>query len=384
VAIIAGLLTAITQYLRYKDTPKKTFYSKLLWPTAISLAVSLAFSFLVGISYEKKGPGFWIALHAGVFMAVYAIVANAGYIWSGMKGKLRLAGASIAHIGFGMVLLGILISAGNKKTLSINTTGISPLKMQNANDVNNNPMENTTLIKGVATDMGSYNVTYKGDTINPRDRKRYFEIAFLAKDGRDSFRLYPDIIENNKGGEGVTPNPDSKHYLHKDIFAYITFLTDPNAKVKDTTSFRNQTVVIGDTSFYSNGMWTVKQLELNPTDGRFATYKGDTIVAANISVIAKDGRLYQARPAFRLKGNELEMLTDTVMSQSLIFALRKPGDIEKQEVEIGIKESNAILDFITLKVYEFPAINVLWLGVIVTVIGFLMSMLQRFKLMKND
>ncbi|HSR38157.1 MAG TPA: cytochrome c biogenesis protein CcsA, partial [Phnomibacter sp.] len=46
VAIIAGLLTAITQYLRYKDTPKKTFYSKLLWPTAISLAASLAFSFL--------------------------------------------------------------------------------------------------------------------------------------------------------------------------------------------------------------------------------------------------------------------------------------------------------------------------------------------------
>jgi cytochrome c-type biogenesis protein CcmF len=85
-----------------------------------------------------------------------------------------------------------------------------------------------------------------------------------------------------------------------------------------------------------------------------------------------------------LKGNELEMLPDTVMSQSLIFALRKPGDIEKQEVEIGIKESNAILDFITLKVYEFPAINVLWLGVIVTVIGFLMSMLQRFKLLKND
>jgi cytochrome c-type biogenesis protein CcmF len=384
VAIIAGLLTAVTQYLRYKDTPKKTFYSKLLWPTAISLIASLAFSFLVGISYEKKGPGFWIALHAGVFMAVYAIVANAGYIWSGMKGKLRLAGASIAHIGFGMVLLGILISAGNKQTLSINTTGISPLKMQNANDVNNNPMENSTLIKGVATDMGAYNVIYKGDSVNPRDRKRYFEIAFNAKNGSDSFRLYPDIIENNKGGEGVTPNPDSKHYLHKDIFAYITFLTDPNAKVKDTTSFRNQTVVIGDTSFYSNGMWTVKQLELNPTDGRFGAFTGDTIVAANISVIAKDGRLYQARPAFRLKGNELEMLPDTVMSQSLIFALRKPGDIEKQEVEIGIKESNAILDFITLKVYQFPAINVLWLGVIVTVIGFLMSMVQRFKLLKND
>nr|MCU0396040.1 cytochrome c biogenesis protein CcsA [Chitinophagaceae bacterium] len=313
VAIITGMLTAITQYFRYKDTPKAVFYRKLLVPTAVSLVISLAISIIGGIAYEKKGPGFWVALHLGVFMAVYAIVANAGYIWSGFKGKLRLAGASVAHIGFGMVLLGILISASNKKTLSINTTGISPLQMRDANDVNNNPMENTTLIKGVATDMGQYMVTYKGDTVNPRDRKRYFEIEFADKKGKEKFQLYPDIIENNKGGEGVTPNPDARHYWYKDIFTYITFLSDPEARVKDTTSFKNLTVVIGDTSFYSNGMWTVRQLELNPTDGKFAAYKGDTVVAADISVIAKDGRLYQARPAFRLRGNELEMIPDTVM-----------------------------------------------------------------------
>jgi cytochrome c-type biogenesis protein CcmF len=78
------------------------------------------------------------------------------------------------------------------------------------------------------------------------------------------------------------------------------------------------------------------------------------------------------------------MLPDTVMSQSLVFALRKPGDMDKKEVEIGIKESNAILDFVTLKAYEFPMINVLWLGIIVMVVGFVMSMLQRRKLAQRN
>ena len=377
VAIIIGLLTAATQFLRYKTTPKDIFCKRLLWPAVISLALSLLLSFTLGISYEKKGPGFWMALHVAQFMAIFAVVGNASFIWTVLRGKLKLAGASVAHIGFGMVLLGILISASNKNTLSINTTGISPLKMKDENDVNNNPLENTTLIKNVPTTMGSYEVTYTGDSVNPRDKKRYYEVKFAHAKTGEKFALYPDIIENNKGGEGVTPNPDARHYLHKDIFAYITFLTDPNVAAKDTTTFKMRTVVIGDTSFYSNGMWTVNRLDLNPTDKRFSAYQSDTIVAADITVISKDGRQYKARPAFRLKNLDLEQLPDTVISQSLVFAFRKPGNIEKKEVEIGVKESSAIMDFITLKVYEFPAINVLWLGIIVTVIGFGMSIRQR-------
>lgn len=379
IAVIAGILTAVTQYLRYKDTPQKVFYRKLLIPTLIAVVCTLLISFFVGIHYDKMGTGFQSALYVGVFAAVYAIVANASYIWIGLNGKLKLSGASIAHIGFGMVLLGILISASNKTVLSINTTGISPLKA----DDKENSYENTTLIKGLSTDMGKYMVTYVKDTVNPRDHKRYYEIDFKGKNGKEGFKLYPDVIENNKGQEGLTPNPDSKHYFNRDIFTYVTFLSDPDKKKNDTTSFKNKTVVMGDTSFYSNGMWVVNKIEFNPSDEKFKSQPGDTLLAADITVIAKDGRLYKSRPAFRLKGNQLEMMPDTVMSQSLVFSLVRPGDPSKKEVEIGIKESSAILDFITLKVYEFPGINVLWLGVIVTVIGVFISMVRRIQMMQR-
>ncbi|CAA9514566.1 MAG: Cytochrome c heme lyase subunit CcmF, partial [uncultured Segetibacter sp.] len=69
-----------------------------------------------------------------------------------MRGKLKSAGASVAHIGFAMVLLGILISSSKKSVLSYNTTGMSPLKMGDKES----PLENITLVKGLTTDMGKY------------------------------------------------------------------------------------------------------------------------------------------------------------------------------------------------------------------------------------
>ena len=373
IALVAGLLTAVTQYLRYRQTDKKVVLKKISLPLVVASLFTLAISLGMGMQFSEYGEGFRIAMYITLFAASFAVAGNLGYIWSGLKGKLKLAGGSVAHIGFGFLLLGILISAGNRTVLSINTTGISPLK---ATDKENS-RENTTLIKGQPTDMGKFMVTYTRDTINPRDRKRYFEIDFNRKDGKEKFQLYPDVIENNKGGEGLTPNPDARHYIDKDIFAYVTFLSDPEAKQRDTTAFTNAMVAIGDTNFYSNGMWVVNGLELNPSSAKFDLYKGDTVVAADITVIAKDGRLYRAQPAFRFKGNSLMMLPDTVMSQSLVLSLNRTGELAKREVEIGIKETNSILDFITLKVYEFPLINLLWLGVMLIVIGFMMSMVQR-------
>ena len=77
-------------------------------------------------------------------------------------------------------------------------------------------------------------------------------------------------------------------------------------------------------------------------------------------------------------------ITDTVVSQSLVLKFNKVLDQKTGKLEIGVKESAAITDLITLKVYEFPLINVLWLGVVVMVIGFFMSIYQRVKAGKNS
>lgn len=376
VAIILGILTAITQYLKYKNTTKEFLRKKLLIPTIVSLAISAAISIWGNINYDSKGIGFLAAIHLAIFAAIYTIVANAAYVWLGFKGKIKAAGSSVAHVGFGLFLLGILISSSKKTVLSYNTTGMSPLK---AGD-KESPLENITLVKGIETDMGRFMVTYKKDTLNERDRKRYYEIEFKQKDGKETFSLYPDIIENNKGGEGVTPNPDARHYWHKDIFTYLTFLGDPEKiRAKDTTTFRNREVKVGDTLFYSNGMMFIESVTVNPNNKKYKFTPSDTALALNISVISKEGNRFSLQPLLQVVNGRVQYQPDTVMAQSLVVNFNQVKNQETGILELGVKESNVVLDFITLKVYEFPFINLLWIGVIVMVVGFVMSIVQRLK-----
>ena len=120
---------------------------------------------------------------------------------------------------------------------------------------------------------------------------------------KNSFNLYPDIIENNKGSEGVTPNPDAKHYWNKDIFTYLTFLGDPDKiKAKDTSTFRNKEVQIGDTLFYSKGLMIVKQCyQLIRRMKNIILSNSDTAIGLNITVISKEGNRFAAQPLLHVK-----------------------------------------------------------------------------------
>jgi cytochrome c-type biogenesis protein CcmF len=380
VAVVIGLLTAVSQYFKYKDTPKSFFTKKIWLPTLIAVLISASISVFGNIGYVKKGPGFLVAIHLAIFAAVYAVVANTGYIWKGLNGKVKAAGASIAHVGFGLVLVGILISSSKKTVLSWNTTGITPLQAADPKDKGNaagDPAENITLFKTLPTDMGKYMVTYVKDTVNPKDRKRYFEIDFKGKEGRDDFKLYPDVIKQNKGGEGFSANPSAKHYWYKDIFVYITSFRENDHE--DTTSFKNREAKVGDTLFYSNGFMIFNKVHVNPPEQKNRYAENETAVILDITVVNKDGRRYPARPGIALSGESSRFITDTVVSQSLVLRFNKVIDKDAGKMEIGVKESGSITDLITLKVYEFPMINVLWLGVLIMVTGFIMSIVQRVK-----
>ena len=194
---------------------------KLKMPLLVTILLTALIYIFVGVAFKEKGIGFEGAIYVALFAAVYTMVANIFYWTTLQKSKLKSAGASIGHIGFGMVLLGILISSSNKTVLSWNTTGISPLRMESKKNPAGNPKENITLFEGIATDMGKFMVTYVRDTFGDLD-KRYFELAFKNKKTEETFFLYPDVLKNNKGMEGFSANPSSKHYWNKDIFVYVT------------------------------------------------------------------------------------------------------------------------------------------------------------------
>ena len=373
IAILLGLFTAFGQYLKYKSTSRSYLVKKIWKPTLISLVISLLISLFGGIHYDKYGTGFLAAIHLAFFAAVYAIVANAAYIWAGLKGNIRAAGPSVAHIGFGLMLFGILVSSAKKELLSHNTTGIS-LNFDAASG--QNPMENITLLKGVRTDMGKYWTTFvSGDSMDERSKTTYYHIRFEKKDGSRNFDLYPNWMKATKGAQGVSANPDKYHYWDRDIFTYISATDNPEQRRDDTIQFRNYPIAVGDTVWYSKGFIVLNKVVVNPDSGQNHFTAADTALMARVTIVSRDSMRYTAQPVFYIKDNEPHFVIDTVFAQNLAIRFNKV--VEGKKIELGVKESSAMIPFVALKVLEFPHINILWIGTIVMIIGFIMSIIWR-------
>jgi cytochrome c-type biogenesis protein CcmF len=294
---------------------------------------------------------------------------------------MKAGGASITHFGFGMMLVGILISSAKKELMSENRTGIAVSGLKDAKGGDEDPLENTTLIYNIPTPMGKYTVTYLGDSTETKNNKVYFKIKFIKTDSTDNsitdeFEIMPNaFLMKAEGGEQLSSNPGSKHYLSNDVFVYITSWLNPG-NVKDTASFNYKPVNEGDTVFYSNGFVVVDRLlAANRFDSKDLPLV-DSAWLSELSVYSKEGRKFSATPAYFIKDGGVSGKTDSIMEQNLILTLVKQPS---GAVELGVKESDSMMRYITLKAYRFPWINLVWLGTVIMVIGFMISMYFRIK-----
>ena len=368
-AIVLATLSGVGQYLKYKNTGSDYFLKKIMIPLVLSGAIAFAAIYFGKIYYDAEGPGFLAAIWLAITSSIFTIIANVGYIWLGLNGNIKVSGASVAHFGFGLVLLGILISASKKEILSNNIGGIAvPL------GESENPIENLTLLKGVPSQMSKYTLTYESDSVHPKKQQWYYNIRFRSKDGKEDFVLKPDAFVNYKGNEGLMANPAARHYWTHDVFTYITSLPDP-AKMVDTSRFQNKWMKEGDTAFYSNGFIILEKLLSRDSIPQPGFKPTDIATAASFKVFSKYNATYTADKVLLLNvDGQLQTYADTIAAEGLVLRINR---VDGDRAEAAIKDSNSIIKYITLKAYKFPMIRFLWFGVLITVIGTLMSMVRR-------
>ncbi|MFN8251306.1 MAG: cytochrome c biogenesis protein CcsA [Ferruginibacter sp.] len=383
VAFIIGVLTAIAQYFKYKSTPAGYILKKIAVPTLTAAIITILLAIFYPLTFYKHGAGFLGALYIALFASIYAAVANAMYIWSGLNGKIKSAGGSITHLGFAVMMAGMIISSSNKKTISDNSvTGINiPFgKDEKGRDVEN-PMENLTLLRDVPTRMLDYNLTYRGDSAGHENGRKFYKIDMVSRDSAEHFELTPDIYLGKN--ELKSSNPSTKRYLTKDIYSYISSI-NPGSSRPDTAQFAIKEIGEGDTAFFNKGYFILNRVIKNPDTGKYHFTQTDAALMADITLVTKDGRSYKAAPLIQLIPSDsfnVKYYDDTLFAQNMY--LRFAGVTENRQVKIGIKESDTFIDFITLKAYLFPYINLVWLGLVVMAMGLLVSMVNRSKISKS-
>lgn len=385
IAIIIGLLTAVTQYLKYKTTGKSYLLKKIALPTLIAAIVTTSIVIIYPITYYTHGIGFLGAIYVALFATIYALIANAMYIWMVLKGNLLSGGGSIAHAGFALMLIGMLISSGNKKVISssmvngINfAAGTDPMTKQK-----DDPKENLTLIRDVPTRMGEYEVTYHADSSGLENGRKFYHLKFDKKGAdnvvKETFQLSPDVYmmkDNN-----MSSNPDTRSYFTKDVYTYISYALN-DAVNEDTAQFKIVELHEGDSVEYSNGYVILNKVEKNPNNSQYKYDSSDIALMADLTVVSKEGVKYAATPLIEVDSLGIIHRDDTLYAQNLY--LRFAGVSDDHNIKLGVKESDKLIDFVTVKTYVFPFVNLVWLGLIIMAVGLVVSMVQRGKFSKTQ
>lgn len=372
VAIVIAILSAAVLYLKFKKTDNKTFWKRM----TILVGISALLSVLIGYTQQITTPQYVVLLFASCF----AIVAMINYAISIQKAKLKKLGAATSHLGFALSLLGILLSSYNKEVVSYNTLGIvipySDDKMENVKE----SMENVILYKNVTMPMGQYDITYLGDSIPENDPRTFYKVLYEQRDSTtgkivESFTLYPNAFVNPKGEGGMSANPDSKHYLTKDIFTYVTSVIDPSKK-EDTSLYKKHTVHKGDTVFVNRGYIVFEGFNTNVSNPDYHQQEDDIAVAAQLRVKDLVGNEDVLNPVYYIRNNFENYIEDTLVEKKMYVRLARILP-DEDAAELRIKQAGDDNDYIVMKALIFPYINILWLGIIVMVIGFLLAMFNR-------
>ncbi len=385
--IIIICLTAVTQFFKYKKTDIKNFLLNIRYAGILALifgtASCIPLYFLNDFSSNTSLTKWNLISYALLFTAcLFSVFANADYWLRVLKGKMRHAGSSIAHIGFALIILGALISTSKKQTISKNTSK----KQVEALGDNFDSNKSLVLTKGDTLPLGNYMVTYKG-----KERKGidvFFYMDYFTKDVNGklikAFELAPMVQDNPRMGKAS--NPDTKHFLSNDIYTHITYgdlsdekeITKKDA-YKEPTNFIGHT---GDTIFADNAIIEIEKITTNVNEEQYS--KNDSLleVTAVLRAIDINGKAYYAYPKYILKNNMVMPNEFVIDELGLKFVFWKINPNEGSiEIQLAEKLSNT-KDFIVLEAYMFPYINVLWLGALLMIIGTSIAIVERHRVNK--
>jgi cytochrome c-type biogenesis protein CcmF len=291
-----------------------------------------------------------------------------------MKGKFSKSGATVAHIGIGLILLGSLISNAKKEVISKNVKSID-LGKDFPNSENIMIEEKTDTLP-----MGDYYVAYAGkekDGVNIYYNIDYYSINEKTGQKEITFRLRPLVQLNERMGN--VAEPATQHFLTKDIYSHVTY-AEMEPKGGDTTEYlpaKEHQVAIGDTFFTSNSYVILNGLNKNLDKEKYHLEEGDVAVAAQLTVEDLNMSKHTVEPIFLIRDLSIFTQTASIDELGLQFEFSKiDPQSGKLTIAVAEKKSNK-KDFIILKAIIFPGINILWLGCLLMIIGTVMAVRQR-------
>lgn len=345
IAIIIGLLNGLSLLLKWKSTKGKS----LLKQSRNSLIASVVITVLV----ITIGGVHDVMLAILAFSSIFALFINFEIAVKIVSRKKRFIGAYVAHIGIALFLIGVLASGGYKSKTQV------------------------SLIKNQPKKVFGYDLTFKGYTPIRGTNKFKFNVE-IAKN--NSKYIVSPVMFFSEYNNGLMREPDIMSQLTKDY--YITPLGYDDGRSSNSSG---NVVTLSKGKPYSFDGKTITFEKFNFPKAAMNSMQagGDFQIGTVLSI--KDGyKNYTVEPKLITKNGKKSFKSVTIKEANLKIELKnlKAGGTvdlvfsKLDEPNTKVKQPQEIL---TVEASIEPFISLVWLGVLVMVLGFIISAVRRSK-----
>lgn len=400
-AVIVGLLSGIGQFFWWKKIDKEQLKKDLTTPALIAL-VLFALIITIGQVYTIE----YIIL---TFAGVFTFVANAWILSIVIKTSPGLSGGAVAHIGVGLMLIGIMFSAGYSKVVSLNNTGML-ISNEFSQEFNR---DNLLLFVNEPRTMWGYDIEYLGERLEPRSHGGYIRksdvtttsnrdvviaktamnvdgTTYNPKDtieikgentfyeiqlrrGQKKYTLFPRAQINPDMG-GLLVSPDIYRTVSADLYTHVSSVMKPSED-EEWSKLEEIKTKLGQEFFANDYVATLESVDrIFEVEGVVLTNE-DVAVKATVRVQGEQGE-YIAEPLFVIKDKLVGRIPDEVKDLGVRITLMNIHP-ETSEFTIGINTRQK--DWVVIKALEKPYINLLWIGTLVLMAGFGIAMTRRIR-----
>lgn len=402
--VAVALISGTGQFFWWKKMDRTKLKEELLTPILISLVLLAALIVLTRITQ----PTYMILALSGV----YVIVGNSRVLYRTLKLNPRLSGGAVAHIGLGLMLIGILYSSGYSKVVSLNNTGL----LYNREMGTEFNRDNLLLFINEPRTMGGYEIEFLGERLEPREKAGYVkrsdvettqdpfkvvakrnivykdEVLYQAK---DTFEIYPENtfyeiqlrqegevvatlyprVQLNPGMGGILPSPDIRKNFDRDLYTHVSAPMNREAE-PEWSAMEELHVTPGEKFFINDYVAVIDKVERVLEIPGLRLTNDDVAVRIVIKVEGEhDTHLLEPLFLIRNRTEVGRVPAETGELGVQITLLNIHPD--KNEFVLGLQTRQK--DWVIIKAMEKPYINVLWLGTGLLTLGFLIAMVRRFR-----
>ncbi len=312
---------------------------------------------------------FWSAYGTGllllllVFVGFFALYGNGLVLWRIGRGNPKMAGGALSHVGFALVILGVIASSGFS----------NPIAGEEFTGEDDPARQNFVIMRGETRTIEGYQITYAGREETENGRGRYI-LHFTDPQGR-SFTLEPIAYASDDGQWFM--HPDVQMYLEKDIYAAVT----PRAATGIDQSKANAlTLARGDSTVIGNGRFAISFKGFDTrVDTELLPEKTDIAVAARLDVTnLETGETRRLRPVYLIMQDRSQQYLQNRIRDWDLTVTFSGMNVTTEEAHFVIEGAEVMpKNWVVVQAYEKPFIGALWLGILIMTGGFALALFRR-------